>query len=224
MRPSSIPDVRAKLKRSRGFCAEHVEMLHRKPGRALGIALIYRDIIRLLAKLGEKARYEPETSLRVRVLKREQGGLGTAHQMAAEQACPACEIAKDAERLYVGLLTSHLQDDDLYAAYAQGEGLCLPHLLDALEQVTDESRLERLIKPQVGPLPAHVERPGRVHPQARPSLSRGKVRRRGRCVASRHECRGGRRRDGSQRQVGRTPVARPGRQVSLETKGPAQAE
>lgn len=143
------PDVRAKLKRSRGFCAEHVEMLHRKPGRALGIALIYRDTIRLLAQLGEKGRYEPETSLRVRFLKREQGGLGTANQMAAEQACPACEIAKDSERLYVGLLASHLQDDDLYAAYAQGEGLCLPHVLATLEQVADESSLERLIKPQV---------------------------------------------------------------------------
>lgn len=142
------PDVRAKLKRSRGFCAEHVGMLHRKPGRALGIALIYRDIIRLLAKVAEEGRYEPETSLRVRVLKREQGALGTARRMTAEQECPACQIAEDAERLYVGLLVSHLQDSDLSAAYAQGEGLCLRHLLDALGQVADEASLQRLLHPQ----------------------------------------------------------------------------
>jgi hypothetical protein len=142
------PDVRAKLKRSRGFCADHAEMLRRKPGRALGIALIYRDIIRFLAETGDKGHYEPENSIRVRLLKREQGGLATASRMAAEQECPACQIAKDSEGLYVGLLASHLQDDDLYSAYAEGEGLCVSHLLRALEQVADEASFERLVKPQ----------------------------------------------------------------------------
>jgi len=143
------PDVRAKLKSSRGFCAGHVEMLRRKPGRALGIALIYRDIIRFLADTGDKGRYEPADSLRVRWLKKESGGLATARKMAAQQQCPACAIAEDAERLYVGLLVSHLQDADLYTAYAEGEGLCMTHLLHALEQVPDEAAYDRLVKPEV---------------------------------------------------------------------------
>src|SRR5450756_953315 len=52
------PTVRAKLKQAQGFCTEHVEMLGRRPGRALGIALIYRDIIRAAIIAAENARPE----------------------------------------------------------------------------------------------------------------------------------------------------------------------
>ncbi|MFH1084389.1 MAG: hypothetical protein V1772_01320, partial [Chloroflexota bacterium] len=41
-----------------------------------------------------------------------------------------------------------LDDERLASAYAQGEGLCLRHLLRALEAVEDEATFERLVRPQ----------------------------------------------------------------------------
>lgn len=143
------PDVRAKLKASRGFCAQHVEMLTRKPGRALGIALVYRDTIRTLAEFAEKGHFEKDDSLFHKLRSKDRGGMATALKLAAHQGCPACEIGQNAERTFIELLLAHLQDDRLYSAYAEGEGLCLPHLIRALKMVTDEGIFRRLVEPQV---------------------------------------------------------------------------
>jgi hypothetical protein len=144
------PSVRTKLKRSRGFCAQHVEVLSRKPGRALGIALIYRDTIRALADIAAQGHFEHDDSLARKLRRRAPGGRALAEKLAAEQSCPACTVGHDAERTYVGLLLTHLRDDELlYRAYAEGEGLCLPHLLHALEGVSDDETFTRLVQPQV---------------------------------------------------------------------------
>ncbi len=143
------PDVRAKLKTSRGFCAEHVEMLARQPGRALGVALIYRDIIRTIADAAEGAHFRPSTLERMRSLGRKPGTVITAEKLQADNPCPACVIAEGAERTYLEMLIAHLDDDKLYAAYSENDGLCLPHLIAALQHASSEESLRRLVEPQV---------------------------------------------------------------------------
>lgn len=151
------PDVRAKTKRSRGFCAEHTEMLRRRPGRALGVALIYRDIIRYLAETAADAHFEPERPQPPRGLADRLRRAARAMlrprlittRLAAEQPCPACSIGDEAERQYLGLLLAHLDDDKLYRAYTEGEGLCLEHLLAAIAQAPDEAVYRRLADPQI---------------------------------------------------------------------------
>jgi len=120
------PDVRAKLKDSQGFCREHVAMLGRKPGRALGIALIYRDILRSLV-LELKAPRPNEGSFRERFRKL----LPRRYRLPAliaKARCPACVISQRHEDSYIELLLAHLDDEKLYESYTQGEGLCLKHL------------------------------------------------------------------------------------------------
>ena len=147
------PDVRAKLKRSRGFCAEHTEMLTSKPGRALGVALIYRDIIRAVSEIADRGRCRGKPSLMGglsrKLLGKGRGGEPTASSLVGKQQCPACVIGQEAERNQVELLLAHLQDERLYDAYAKGEGLCLPHFVRALEAVEDEETLRLLVEPQL---------------------------------------------------------------------------
>ena len=141
-------EVRRKLKASHGFCREHVAMLHDHPGRSLGIALIYETVLRHVIDLTEQGKLQPG-SLRERLRGRAATGTALADELSPEQPCPACDVKADAEQSYCSLLTSSLGDADLYSAYAAGEGLCLPHLALALEQVTDQEALERLIQPQL---------------------------------------------------------------------------
>ena len=142
------PDVRAKLKRSYGFCREHVEMLRGKPGRALGIALIYRDIIYAVAETAGMRRRSKRRSLLGRLLRRAQRP-AVDGDLVTDGRCPACKIGRDAEDSYLDLLIAHLDDGRLYAAYARGEGLCLSHLVGALERVDDEESRQRLGGPQL---------------------------------------------------------------------------
>ena len=140
------PSVRDKLKHSHGFCAEHVAMMRAKPGRALGSALIYRDALRMLT--------EALDALPARVISlRERVGLGRRQApsaaLEAEQPCPACGIAASAAADNIGLLLAHLDDPDMQAAYVAGDGLCLPHLRQAIDATTDAATLRQLIEPQV---------------------------------------------------------------------------
>ncbi|MGC9358751.1 MAG: DUF6062 family protein [Anaerolineae bacterium] len=140
------PDVRAKLKTSQGFCREHVAMLGRKAGRALGVALIYRDILRDLVE-GLNVQ-PPRKSLLTRVYDL-LPGRRRPPSLAATTRCPACLIAQRHEDSYLDLLLAHLDDPELYEAYAQGDGLCHTHLLRARERVKDPETLARLVQPQI---------------------------------------------------------------------------
>ncbi len=142
------PDVRAKLKDAQGFCSHHAEMLRRRPGRALGVALIYRDIIRAITEHLERGEYQPSPSLLDRVFGREHGAVAAAGSLARGGRCPACVIGEQSENTYLDLMLAHIQDDTLYRAYAEGEGVCLPHLIGALERVPDAEAFRRLVEPQ----------------------------------------------------------------------------
>lgn len=144
------PAVREKTKRSRGFCAEHVAMLRRKPGRALGIALIYRDIVRTIAESADHSQYvEQQAPFLQRLFGKGRGKRATIEGLEGDWECPACAIGKQAEEMYVELLIAHLDDEQLYTAYAQGEGLCLTHFRQALEKAPDRVTMRRLVEPQV---------------------------------------------------------------------------
>ena len=145
------PDIRAKLKRAQGFCADHTEILRSKPGRALGIALIYRDIVRAIAETADSERYRrpsPSSAIR-RLTGRDEAKPRIVDKLTTHEPCPACAVGDDSERYFLDLLVAYLDDDQLYDAYSQGEGLCLPHLLRAFERVEDDGVFGRLVRPQV---------------------------------------------------------------------------
>lgn len=142
------PSVRERLRRSRGFCREHTTMLRRVPGRALGIALIYRDIIRDVMTTATAARQQKAPSLLDRLLHRRPHEAAT--DLATKRPCPACLNSAEAEGRHIDTLITYLSDDTLYTAYTQKEGLCLAHLLGAMERAADDAvAVQRLLGPQI---------------------------------------------------------------------------
>ena len=143
------PDVRAKLKDAQGFCSHHADMLRRRPGRALGVALIYRDIIRTVTEHLERGEYRPAPSLLDRALRRQHGATAVVASLTRAGRCPACVLADQSEKTFLDLMLAHIHDDTLHGAYAQGDGLCLAHLIGSLERVSSEEAFQRLVEPQL---------------------------------------------------------------------------
>jgi len=142
------PAVRAKTKSAQGFCARHVEMLGNRPGRALGIALIYRDIIRAAvdsARDGMSAAAGKPNSL----LRKGKAGERIARSLPHRQACPACLIGAEAEHNYVTLMLTHIEDPEFQQSYAEGEGLCYEHLLAVLRLAQTPNEVRCLVEPQI---------------------------------------------------------------------------
>ncbi|NLV73568.1 MAG: hypothetical protein GXY52_02615 [Chloroflexi bacterium] len=142
------PDVRAKTKATHGFCADHVEMLGERPGRALGIALIYRDIIRAAADAADRPT-PPSGKLLDTLRGKNRPGALAADSLRHDQACPACLIGREAEVNYTSLMLAHIEDPEFHAAYAAGEGICLPHLIAVLERAGTEEEVRAIVGPQV---------------------------------------------------------------------------
>ena len=101
------PGMRERLRASKGFCREHSWQLQRR-GDPLSISILWHDL--LSPELDE----DPGR-------RRRAGG-------RRKPLCPACEIAVEAERRYVGILVEHLEVGALRNEYAASAGLCLPHL------------------------------------------------------------------------------------------------
>lgn len=142
------PGLREKLKRSHGFCSEHVEMLRNHPGRSLGIALIYETLLRRVTDVMEEGKLEGG-SLRERIRGTGSPGRGLARRLTPDLPCPACLIKEQATQDNLELLIAFMEDDKLYEAYAEGEGLCLLHLAWAVSLVSEEATLQRLLQPQI---------------------------------------------------------------------------
>ena len=143
------PAVRAKLKQAQGFCAEHVEMLGRRPGRALGIALIYRDIIRAAILAAENMKPEAAGRGMKALFSKRRPGSVMARKLRTPQVCPACQIGAVSEHNNLELMLVHIEDAEFQQGYASGEGLCLAHLLGVLELAGTPEQVHSLIDPQV---------------------------------------------------------------------------
>jgi hypothetical protein len=143
------PAVSAKLKQAQGFCSEHVKMLGRRPGRALGIALIYRDIIRAAILTAEKNRPEKASRGLKALFRKSQPGSIIASKLRTPQVCPACQIGAESERNNLELLLVHIEDAQFQKGYADGEGLCLVHLIGVLELARTPDEVHSIIDPQV---------------------------------------------------------------------------
>jgi len=96
--------VRVKLRGALGFCRTHACKAI-KLGDALGVAIIYEDLLQLVAK---------------------QLGEGQMPQQAI--ACPACSLRRVFEQSYGRTLLEFLEDDEFQQALQSCDGLCLAHL------------------------------------------------------------------------------------------------
>jgi hypothetical protein len=113
------PISRFRLRDSLGYCRRHTVRAADRAG-ALGLALIYRDIVeRLSERLGAWAEKRPVHAL---------------------SPCPECVAEEADEATYCALLAEYLSDDKVRAAYAGGSGLCIRHMELVMQAASPESR------------------------------------------------------------------------------------
>lgn len=146
------PGVRRRTRAAHGFCRLHAWQL-RRHGGALGLAIIYRDVVRDAVATLDGADYNPGARLSPRALveavDKNRPHSATTDLVGALRPhgdCPACRIQRQSEAMYVDVLLDHLQDEKITAAMDQDGALCLPHLCLALERVRGRETYELLVR------------------------------------------------------------------------------
>jgi hypothetical protein len=103
-------ELRAEIRRARGFCNQHAFEWLREARSVLGTALIYRDVLR--ASLADLEA---------------GGGFLRRRAPKARGRCPACRLQVEAEARYVEALLALSEAD-----FDGSQGLCRRHALAAL--------------------------------------------------------------------------------------------
>jgi len=149
--------TRARLVASLGFCRVHAWRMARTEyenlGGSLGMGIIYEDLASralagLQAYLKEKQaviNLKP-SGLRDQA-RRWLRGKGTEAclslpgGLAPLQPCPVCESGKEAEDTYTKWLVYNCKDSQFREWYRSSDGLCLPHLRQALHVCERDRRI-----------------------------------------------------------------------------------
>lgn len=107
------PGLRAHLRSARGFCHHHAWQFTREVRNGAGRAMIYRDVVGALL--------------------RTLAGRGAAvESLLPAGECVVCRSVAAATQRYFEVLALHLGDAELRRRYEGSQGLCLPHLRQAL--------------------------------------------------------------------------------------------
>ncbi len=105
-------NLRDRLRDSLGFCREHAYFaVDELPGNALGIAIIYQDLIKFATHHLNDSR--------------------TAS--SPKRRCPACEQRDLSMMRTLSELAKHIDDEAMTSAFKKSDGLCLFHMRHALK-------------------------------------------------------------------------------------------
>ncbi|RPI27142.1 MAG: hypothetical protein EHM70_18185 [Chloroflexota bacterium] len=144
--------VRLHLRRSLGFCREHAwQTVDSSSGEALGIAIIYHDVLtnvlRGFPDAGTPSARQPRLGTWLGSLSGELNmKLKTLVQaLTPKERCPVCTNRDEMNALAVKELLQSILDEKLHKALETSEGLCLPHLLQSFEKVHDEPTFAALV-------------------------------------------------------------------------------
>jgi hypothetical protein len=123
---------REQIRSARGFCAAHTTRILNEGRSALGVALIADDLLKTLREL-LAARPQERPGAWGRLLGAIGGSRALAGHLRGKAPCPLCAHLIQQTPVHVRSLLQDLATGDGQAAYAASAGLCMPHLVQALE-------------------------------------------------------------------------------------------
>jgi hypothetical protein len=131
-------ELRTRLYGSWGFCNWHAWMLPETSSPAFGSSIIYDDLLRLAGRqllrpslrriLGARG---PIGWLLRRFGRRRSPALVELYRRRS--TCPACGETADSEARYLQAALEFVDDAQFDGAYERSQGLCVPHVIRALE-------------------------------------------------------------------------------------------
>lgn len=132
------PDLRIRLYASWGFCNWHAWMLRETSVPAFGSSIIHDDLLRLAGRRLERASLRripgprgPLGWLLRRLGRRRPPALVELYRRRS--ICPACGETAESEARYLQAALEFVDDAQFDGAYDRSQGLCVPHVVRALE-------------------------------------------------------------------------------------------
>jgi hypothetical protein len=143
------PDTRRRIRASWGFCNWHTWMLLEVEQSVFGASIIYEDLLARALRRTAPLEAGPDRPrwrgwLAARLARRRRPPV--VEQYRRRPACQACVSTAETERRYLDTLVRSLDDADLQLAYARSDGLCVPHLLAAVEGHGDRPPVRGLVE------------------------------------------------------------------------------
>jgi hypothetical protein len=133
------------FRKGRGLCNHHSwEMVHQH-GYSLGVSVLFESALDEVINILESAPLEAPVSGMARFLGRSFGA-GVADQLEPEGPCLICANVQEAEARYLNTFAEHWSSDKLQTAFGKSDGLCLPHLREALRLVPTREAREQLVE------------------------------------------------------------------------------
>jgi uncharacterized protein DUF6062 len=144
------PDTRRRLHGSWGLCNWHTWMLREVSDPAFGTAILYEDFLRAAIERIERGADRVIGHARglsgwlSRLGRRARRSLLT--QMYRRRAvCPGCSLIAESETHYVRLALHFIEDPQFENAYSRSQGLCVPHVLQALDLAASAAQARQFV-------------------------------------------------------------------------------
>ncbi len=138
--------VRAEIREAHGFCSVHGRMM-RESRDALGTAIVHRDVLTTLTRQLSAAIFHPP-SVGARLRHAIRGGRTlhgpTDDALVPQRACPGCLRWEIIDRLHSSEMAKRLIDGELFEAFRDSAGMCVPHLRRILRLMPDPASYERI--------------------------------------------------------------------------------
>lgn len=134
-------DIRAAIRAAWGYCNTHAFMMLREPGGAVGVAVIYEDVLKNLLRVLDAAQWQSGMFTR-------KGAAGLVDKLAPRHECPACAHQAEEEYFYMKALVEGMEEGTLVEPLSQSQGLCWRHLRMALDGCQDRETFETLVRIQ----------------------------------------------------------------------------
>jgi DNA-binding transcriptional MerR regulator len=129
------PISRRKLRNSLGLCQKHARLvLDAGLSDALGLAILYEDLV------GKVLELLPVASNGTRITKNE-----VIRSLETVKPCTACVQEKETSRRYSSALGEAIIQHDFQQLFQKSNGLCLPHLREAIEHSSNQHNLRTLL-------------------------------------------------------------------------------
>jgi len=144
--------TRVKLRQSLGFCNWHAWKALEVGNCALGLGIIYEDILRRIEERLNKVKNSfllPREPFPWRLFRRRKGPPLPPLQLGPNDRCPVCKSSRFFEEHYMRTLLDFISEEDFARQFAFSSGICFFHLNETIKGYPHHKGLPLLIKKQI---------------------------------------------------------------------------
>ncbi len=145
--------TRQELRKSLGFCNWHAWQALGISNCALGLAIIYEDILGLIIeKLGEAQNHFPLSSANSfwsRLFSKKEEEKGEKISKRKSVFCPVCRHVQLFEEHYLAILLDYFEEEEFREAVGESAGMCFNHLQEVIKKFPNHKNLPLLMTRQM---------------------------------------------------------------------------